>query len=104
MSKYVRTIVTIPNTTAAEVVKAMASLSNFGQGFRTCNRTGDAVGYHPETVANDPDLFQATQNPDILVQKDTMNDYILQFNHRVNPGIITSIEKKIFEEYFESYL
>jgi hypothetical protein len=90
----------IEGTTDFDVASALAYLSGFA-GCRPYSRTPsrparrEIIIYHPDSVAKDPDLYLATIGPDIIVTNTKENEYVVEYNERVDPQNIERIEDEL---------
>lgn len=108
MSQYESHKVTIKDTNDRDVATALAYLSGFREGTSIMHRSpGDhpessrtVIVFHRDTMARDPDMYPATQNPDILVSELLGDVYHVEFNpERVDSVLVSKIEEEIGLEY-----
>lgn len=107
MGDYQPQKVKLVGTNDYDVATALAYLSGFREGTVIRHRSpGDHEGtgrtvmiFHKDTVAKDPDLFLATQAPDILVSRFLGDEYLVEFNGRIEPGDIGKLEEEIHLAY-----
>lgn len=90
--------ITIEGTSDLEVARALAYLAGFEE-HKIKRRQKSIIVYHRDTVAKDPNLFLATQNPDIIVKKNLGEKYLIEFTERVDESLIPKIEKEIEVAY-----
>lgn len=98
----------IEGTCDYDVARALAYLSGFRE-YQAMTRSPaaqrgagrEAIIFHTETVAKDPDLFPATQAPDIIVSRLLEDKYVIELNERVEPSLLRKLEEEIRRVYAE---
>ncbi|MBI2547060.1 MAG: hypothetical protein HYW23_01285 [Candidatus Aenigmarchaeota archaeon] len=103
---YTSQRVQIPRTNDIDVAYALAFLAGFQDASfkRRCEtgKLGRAIlAFHKDTIARDPDLYLATQNPDIEVRREPEDVYIIEVSDKVDPSLIEKIPDEIRLAYSE---
>ncbi len=96
--EYTSNRIRIKGTDDYHVAVTLAYLAGFSKEIAIKQRSpGDHKGtertiiiFHKDTIAKDP-----TQNPDILVSRFLNDEYLIEFNERVDGSLVGKIEEEI---------
>lgn len=107
MADYQSQRVKVEGTTDYHIAMALAHLSGFSKGTGIKHRSPErspagyalsdrtVIVFHKDTIAKDPDMWSATQSPDILVTALSGDEYLIEFNKRIDPSNISKLEEEI---------
>jgi hypothetical protein len=83
------------------IAACLAHIAGFPNGSRLGRRSEShsartsCVVFHMDTVAQDPDMYLATQNPDIYVNRILGDKCVIEFNERVPEYLIEQLPEKL---------
>ena len=92
----------IKDTDDFEVACVLAYVAGFYRASVTLKYPGyhegvgqEVVVFHEETIARDPHKYHTTQSPDIRVSRFPRDEYLVEFNERIDPSLVSGLEEEI---------